>query len=66
VAESDPFKWRHYQDEIIILCARWHAPELEKRIRPHLRTTNNSYRVDETYIKIGVKWYYLYVPEGTD
>lgn len=24
VAESDPFKWRHYQGEIIILCVRWY------------------------------------------
>jgi hypothetical protein len=24
VAESDPFKWRHYQDEIILLCVRWY------------------------------------------
>jgi len=42
---------------------RWvqrYAPELEKRIRPHLRPTNDSYRVDETYIKIKGKWYYLY------
>ncbi len=33
---------------------RWvlkYAPELDKRIRPHLRTTNDSWRVDETYIK---------------
>jgi transposase, IS6 family len=37
-----------------------YAPELEKRIRPHLRLTNDSYRVDETYIKIKGKWYYLY------
>ena len=29
-----------------------YAPELEKRIRPHLRLTNDSYRVDETYVKI--------------
>jgi transposase, IS6 family len=29
-----------------------YAPELEKRIRPHLRPTSDSYRVDETYIKI--------------
>ena len=30
---------------------RWiqaYAPELEKRIRPHLRITNGSWRVDET------------------
>jgi transposase, IS6 family len=79
MAESDPFKGRHYQDEIILLCVRWYlryalsyrdleemmrerglsldhttiyrwvqayAPELEKRIRPHLRLTNDSYRVD--------------------
>jgi IS6 family transposase len=93
MAESDPFKWRHYQGEIILLCIRWYlryalsyrdleemmrerglsldhttiyrwvqayAPELEKRIRPHLRLTNDSYRVDETYIKIKGKWKYLY------
>src|SRR5262245_7977439 len=48
---------------IILLCVRWYlryAPELENRIRPHLRPTNNSYHVDETYVKIRGKWYYLY------
>jgi transposase, IS6 family len=42
---------------------RWvqrYAPELEKRCRPHLRPTNDSYRVDETYVKIKGKWSYLY------
>ena len=42
---------------------RWvqrYAPELDKRCRPHLMETNDSYRVDETYIKIKKKWYYLY------
>lgn len=29
-----------------------YAPELDKRIRPHLQPTNDSWRVDETYIKI--------------
>jgi transposase-like protein len=24
VAESDQFKWRHYQGEIILLCVRWY------------------------------------------
>ena len=28
-----------------------YAPELDKRIRPHLCSTNDSWRVDETYIK---------------
>jgi transposase, IS6 family len=42
---------------------RWvqaYAPELEKRIRPHLRLTNDSYRVDETYVKVKGEWRYLY------
>lgn len=42
---------------------RWvqrYAPELDKRCRPLLKATNDSYRVDETYIKIKKQWYYLY------
>jgi transposase-like protein len=37
-----------------------YAPELDKRSRPHLTKTNDSYRVDETYIKIKQQWYFLY------
>jgi transposase-like protein len=43
--------------------SRWtqrYAPEIEKRIRPHLRMTNGSWRVDETYIKVKGLWTYLY------
>ena len=42
---------------------RWiqaYAPELEKRIRPHLRMTNGSWRVDEKYIRAKGEWVYLY------
>ena len=42
---------------------RWiqaYAPEVEKRIRPHLRLSNGSWRVDETYIKVKGRWTYLY------
>jgi transposase, IS6 family len=42
---------------------RWiqaYAPELEKRIRPHLRPNNGSWRVDETYVKVKGRWTYLY------
>jgi IS6 family transposase len=93
LTNSNPFKWRHYQSEIILLCVRWYlryalsyrdleemmnerglsldhttiyrwvqayAPELEKRIRPHLRLTTDSYRVDETYVKVKGAWKYLY------
>ena len=91
--QQNPFKWRHFEAEIILLCVRWYlryslsyrdleemmrerglqvdhttiyrwvqhyAPELEKRSRPHLKTTNDSWRVDETYIKIKGTWTYLY------
>src|SRR5258708_4295127 len=36
------------------------APELEKRCRSHLKATNDSWRVDETYIKVKKVWMYLY------
>jgi transposase, IS6 family len=42
---------------------RWvqrYAPELDQRCRPHLNMTNDSYRVDETHIRIKKHWYYLY------
>ena len=91
--QPNPFKWRHFEAEIILLCVRWYlryslsyraleelmrerglevdhttiyrwvqhyAPELEKRSRPHLKATTDSWRVDETYIKIKGTWTYLY------
>ncbi len=93
MAEQYPFKWRHFEAEIILLCVRWYLryalsyrdleemmlerglhvdhttmyhwvqhydPELEKRSRPHLKACNDSWRVDETYIKIKKVWTYLY------
>src|SRR5467141_3585147 len=42
---------------------RWvqaYAPELNKRCRPHLKLTNKSYRIDETYIKVKGEDKYLY------
>lgn len=42
---------------------RWvqrYAPEINKRIRPHLKMSGTSYRLDETYIKVGKQWKYLY------
>jgi transposase, IS6 family len=42
---------------------RWiqaYAVELEKRVRPHLRMSNGSWRVDETYVKVKGRWMYLY------
>lgn len=88
-----PFKWRHFEAEIILLCVRWYLryplsyrdleemtaerglyidhttiyrwvqrypPELDRRCRPHLKTTTDSWRVDETYVKVKGTWMYLY------
>jgi transposase-like protein len=37
-----------------------YAPEFNKRCRPYLKSTNKSYRVDETYIKVKGQERYLY------
>ncbi|MGA9241270.1 MAG: IS6 family transposase, partial [Silvibacterium sp.] len=42
---------------------RWvrsYGPELEQRLRQHLKPTNKSWRVDETYIRVKGRWSYLY------
>lgn len=49
VDHSTVFRWvQHY------------APEINKRIRPHLKLAGASYRIDETYVKVGKAWKYLY------
>ncbi len=91
--QANPFKWRHFEGAIILLCVRWYlryslsyrdleemmgerglqvdhtticrwvhryAPELERRVRAQLKPTNDSWRVDETYIKVRGTWMYLY------
>ncbi|WP_243526887.1 IS6 family transposase [Bacillus pseudomycoides] len=88
-----PFKWKHYQPELILLTVRWYlrynlsfrnlvemmeerglsiahttimrwvhqyGPQLEEKVRHHLKSTNDSWRVDETYIKVKGQWMYLY------
>ena len=48
---------------------RWvhqYSPEIEKKIRRHLRPTNDSWRVDETYIKVTGEWKYLYRAVDSD
>ena len=42
---------------------RWvqrYGPELQQRLRRHLKPTNKSWRVDETYIRVKGHWCYLY------
>ena len=46
-----------------VIVWRWvqsYAPELERRLRRRLKPTNDSWRVDETYIRVKGKWVYLY------
>ena len=43
----------------------WHwvqryGPELEERLRHHLKPTNKSWRVYETYVRVKGRWCYLY------
>src|SRR4030095_2396244 len=45
VDQTSVFRWVHR-----------YAPEGEKRCRPHLKATNDSSRVDETYLKINKPW----------
>jgi transposase-like protein len=39
---------------------QYYGPELEQRLRQHLKPTNKSWRVDETYIRVKGRWCYLY------
>ncbi|MGN4437855.1 IS6 family transposase [Bacillus cereus group sp. MYBK69-2] len=42
---------------------RWvhqYGSELDERVRRHLQSTNDSWRVDETYVKVKGQWLYLY------
>ena len=48
LVHSTVFRWVQY-----------YAPELNKRMRTHLKMSGASYRIDETYVKAGVQWNYL-------
>ena len=96
---KSPFKWRHFEPTIILLCVRWYcryqlsyrdpeemmcerglsvdhttvwrwvqryAPEINRGMRPHLMMSGTSYRIDETYVKVGTEWKYLYRAVDSD
>ena len=50
----------------IMRCVHQYSPEIEKKIRRYLRPTNDSWRVDETYIKVKGKWKYFYRAVDSD
>src|ERR1039457_4507376 len=35
---------------------QYYGPELEQRLRRHLKPTNKSWRVDETYVRVKGRW----------
>ena len=37
-----------------------YGPEVDERVLRHLKKTNDSWRVDETYVKVKGQWMYLY------
>ena len=42
---------------------RWvqrYAPEIEKRVRQYQGYRSGSWRVDETYVRVGGRWKYLF------
>ena len=42
---------------------RWvhqYSPEIDKKVHRYLRPTNDSWRMDETYIKVNGEYKYLY------
>jgi transposase-like protein len=44
----------------IMRWVQWYVPEFEKRWQRFARSVGNSWRIDETYIKLKGKWVYLY------
>jgi len=59
---SDPldFVVFEFSHSLVFRWVQRYAPEINKRIRQHLKLSGASYRVDETYIKVGKTCKYLY------
>jgi transposase, IS6 family len=48
-------------DHVSLYCwVQRFAPELEKRLRRHLRPCHGPWHVDETYLRVGGEWRYLH------
>jgi transposase-like protein len=50
----------HVDHTTIFRLVQHYAPELEKRRRPYLKITTDSWRVDEAYVKVKGTRMYLY------
>jgi transposase, IS6 family len=49
-----------WADMVLAPSVQRYAPEMERRLRSRLKPTNDSWRVDETYVRVKGKWVYLY------
>ncbi|GHO62949.1 transposase [Ktedonobacter sp. SOSP1-52] len=56
----------HVDHTTIYRWVQHYTPELEKRCRPYLKTCNDSWRVDETYVKVKEVWMHLYRAVDSD
>src|ERR1700733_2476143 len=52
--------WSQGRSQNGLALAKGLRPELERRPRPHLKPTNKSWRVDETWVRVRGRWCYLY------
>ncbi len=52
--------WPVHPSQLYLALGQIYGPELDKRCRAHLKPTNKSYRVDETYIRIKGQDRFLY------
>ena len=50
----------HVDHTTIYRWVQQYTPSLERRCRPYVKPTTDSWRVDETYIKVKKQWVYLY------
>ena len=50
----------HIAHSTILRWVQHYAPEIQKRVTHFLKKPNDSWRVDETYIKVKGEWMYLY------
>jgi transposase, IS6 family len=50
----------HVDHTTIYRWVQCYAPSLDRRCRPHIKPTTDSWRVDETFIKVKKQWVYLY------
>jgi transposase, IS6 family len=50
----------------IYRCVQYYAPIFEKKCRARLNAVNDSWRVDETYVKVKGNWMYLYRAVDSD